>query len=330
MTQTTSQASKMNRRAFLVSSAVAGGGLALGFDLPRDAEAASKAATNAAPEVTAWVVIKPDNSVIIRIARSEMGQGTSTGLAQMLAEELECDWSKVSMEFPTPGENVKRGKPWGRMFTAGSRGIRESNELVRKGGATARMMLVQAAATEWKVPVAECTAANGMVSHKSGKKLSYGKLAAAAGKLEPPKDVPLKDPKDWKIIGKGVKRLDTAPKVTGAHVYTADLKLPGMLLASIRSVPVFGGKVKSFDAAKVSGMPGVKKVVQVGDGAVAVIADHWWEANEAVKKLPIEWDVDPKNAQVSSATIAELFKGGLDADEAFVGNANGDAKAAIA
>src|SRR5437016_6043622 len=187
---------KLNRRSFVIGSAAVGAGLALGLKIPFGASIVR--AQDGSPEVTAWVVIKPDDAVVIRIARSEMGQGTSTGLAQMLAEELECDWSKVSMEFPGPGESAKRGKPWGRMFTAGSRGIRESNELVRKGGATARTMLVQAAANEWKVPVGECTAANGVVSHKSGKKLSYGKLAPAAGKLEPPKDVPLKDPKDWK------------------------------------------------------------------------------------------------------------------------------------
>jgi isoquinoline 1-oxidoreductase beta subunit len=237
----------------------------------------------------------------------------------------------VSIEFPTPGESLKRNKPWGRMFTAGSRGIRESNELVRKGGAAARTMLIQAAAAEWKVPASECTAANSVITHKgSGRTVSFGKVAAAAGKLEAPKDVALKDPKDWKIIGKGVKRLDTAPKVVGAHVYSIDVKVPGMLLASIKACPVFGGKVKGFDAAKVTGMPGVKKVVQVGDNAVAVVADHWWEAKQAIDKLPIQWDFPPELAKVSSASIAELFKGGLDASEAFVGNSNGDAKAAIA
>jgi isoquinoline 1-oxidoreductase beta subunit len=330
MNHITSQTPTLNRRAFLIATAAAGGGLAIGLDLPLGNQAAAQT-TGGAPEVTAWVLIKPDDAVVIRIARSEMGQGTSTGLAQMLAEELECDWSKVSIEFPTPGESLKRGKPWGRMFTAGSRGIRESNETVRKGGATARTMLIQAAANEWKVPAGECSAANSVITHKpSGKTISFGKVAEAASKIEPPKDVTLKDPKDWKVIGKPVKRLDTAPKVTGAHIYTADAKQPGMLMASIKSVPVFGGKLKSFDAAKVAGMPGVKKVVKVGEDAVAVVADHWWEANQALNALPIEWDVPPDRAKVSSATIAEFFKTGLDAPEAFVGNSNGDAKAAIA
>ncbi|MBI3516770.1 MAG: xanthine dehydrogenase family protein molybdopterin-binding subunit [Proteobacteria bacterium] len=321
---------QLNRRSFLIATAAAGGGLAIGLDLPFGGPAAVRAA-DGSPEVTAWVVIKPDDAVVIRIARSEMGQGTATGLAQMLAEELECDWSKVSIEFPTPGESLKRGKPWGRMFTAGSRGIRESNEMVRKGGAIARTMLIQAAATTWSVPAGECTAANSVITHKpSGRTVSFGKVAEAAGKLEAPKDAALKDPKDWKIIGKPVKRLDTAPKVVGGLTYSIDVKQPGMLLAAVRACPVFGGKVKSFDAAKVSGMPGVKKVVPVGENAVAVVAEHWWEAKKAVDALPIQWDVDPEKAKVSSASIAAFMKTGLDATEAFVGNQNGDAKAAIA
>jgi isoquinoline 1-oxidoreductase beta subunit len=318
---------RLTRRSFLVATAAAGGGFALGFDLPFGAPAR---AADAAPEVTAWVVIKPDDAVIVRVVRSEMGQGTMTGLVQLLAEELECDWSKISTEFPTPGQSLARGKPWGRMFTAGSRGIRESNEIVRKGGATARTMLIQAAADEWKVPTAECSAANSVITHKpSGRTTTFGKVAAAASQLTPPKDVALKDPKDWKLIGKPVKRLDTAPKVVGAHVYSIDVKLPGMLLAAVKACPVFGGKLKSFDAAKVTGMKGVKQVVPVGDNAVAVVAEHWWEAKIALDKLPIEWDVGA-NGNVTTASIAAFVKTGLDASEAFVGNESGDAKGAIA
>ena len=225
-------------------------------------------AKDGSPEVNAWVVIKPDDTVVVRIARSEMGQGTLTGLAQMVAEELECDWTKVTWEYPTPGANVARNRVWGDYSTGGSRGIRTSHEYVRKGGAAARMMLIQAAANEWKVPASECTAANSVITHKaSNRTTTFGKVAEAAAKLEAPKDVPLKDPKDWKIIGKSMKRLDTLDKVTGKQVYGADLKLPNMLNASIIDCPVFGGKVKSFDAAAAEKMPGVKKVVQVGDTA---------------------------------------------------------------
>jgi isoquinoline 1-oxidoreductase subunit beta len=321
-------APKIDRRSFIIGTAAVGSGLALGLKIPFGATAAR--AADAVPEVNAWVVIRPDDTVVIRVARSEMGQGTITGLAQMVSEELECDWSKVTTEYPTPGESVKRKRVWGDFSTGGSRGIRNSHEYVRKGGAAARTMLVQAAANAWGVPAAECSAANSVITHTpSGRTTTYGKVAEAAAKLTPPENVALKDPKDWKLIGKPVKRLDTMPKVTGEQVYGFDLKLPGMLNAAIRDCPVFGGKVKSFDAAKVNGRPGVRHVVPVGDSAVAVVADTWWQAKTALDALPIVWDEGP-NAQVSSASIAEMLKAGLDADQAFVRTRNGDVKAAIA
>ncbi|MET3266664.1 isoquinoline 1-oxidoreductase beta subunit [Bradyrhizobium japonicum] len=321
---------KLNRRAFVIGTATAGAGLALGLDLPFGGPAVVRAA-DGAPEVNAWVVIRPDDTVVIRIARSEMGQGTLTGLAQLVAEELECDWSKVTTEYPTPGQSVARKRAWGDFSTGGSRGIRTSQDYVRRGGATARVMLVQAAANEWKVPASECKAANSVITHTaSGKTTTYGKVAEAAAKLEPPADVKLKDPKDWTIAGKGLKRLDTSDKTTGKMVYGIDVKLPGMLNAAIKDCPVFGGKVKSFDEAKIAGMKGVKKVVQVGDSAVAVVADTWWHAKTALDALPIVWDEGP-NAKVSSETIATWLAEGLDnAQPAYIGNQNGDAKAAIA
>jgi isoquinoline 1-oxidoreductase beta subunit len=320
---------RIDRRRFVIGAAATGAGLAIGFELPigRTAEASSNVAT---PEINAWVVIRPDDTVIIRMVRSEMGQGTITGLAQLVAEELECDWSKITTEYPTPGQSLKRNRVWGDFSTGGSRGIRTSHEYVRKGGAAARMMLVQAAATQWKVPTSECSVANGVITHAgSGRKLRYGEVAEAASKLEAPKDVPLKDPKDWKVIGKSMKRLDTLGKVTGEQIYGTDLKLPGMLNASIRESPVFGGKVKSFDAAKAMTMKGVRKVLQVGDSAVAVVADTWWQANSALDAVKIEFD-DGGNKGVSSASIAKMLDEGLSAEQAFVGNDNGDAKAALA
>ena len=321
---------KMNRRSFIVGTAAAGGGLAVGFDLPVGGPQIVRAA-DGSPELTAWVVIKPNDAVVIRIARSEMGQGSLTGLAQLVAEELECDWSKVSTEYPTPGQSVARKRAWGDFSTGGSRGIRESHEYVRKAGATAREMLIQAAANEWKVPAAECVAANSTITHSASKrKTTFGKVAEAAAKLEPPKDVKLKDPKDWKLAGKGVKRLDTVDKTNGKMVYGMDVKLPGMLNAAIKDCPVFGGKLKSYDEAKVTGMKGVKKVVRVGDSAVAVVADTWWHAKKALDTLPIVWD-EGENAKVSSESIAKWLEEGLDpAQPAFVGNENGDVKAAIA
>ena len=318
---------KINRRSFVVGTAAVSGGLALGFDLPFGPKLGH--AEVGGPEVNAWVVVQPDETVIIRIARSEMGQGTLTGLAQLAAEELECDWSKVKYEFPTPGQNVARKRVWGDFFTAGSRGIRESNDFVRKGGAAARIMLVQAAAEQWKVPAAECTAADGVITHKaSSRSTTYGKVADAAGKIEPPTDIKLKDPKDWKIIGKGLKRLDTAEKVTGKAIYGIDVRLPGMLYAAIKACPVNGGKVKSFDAAKITGNKGVKKVVQIEDNAIAVIGDSWWQAKTALDALPITWD-EGENAKVSSESIAAWLKEGLDVEQAFVGNKGGDVKAAL-
>jgi isoquinoline 1-oxidoreductase beta subunit len=321
---------KMNRRAFVIGTAAVGTGLAIGLDLPFGGPAVVRAA-DGSPEVNAWVVIRPDDTVVIRIARSEMGQGSLTGLAQLVAEELECDWTKVTTEYPTPGQSVARKRVWGDFSTGGSRGIRTSQDYVRKGGATARVMLIQAAADEWKVPASECTVAKGVITHKaSGKTTTYGKVAEAAAKLTPPAEIKLKDPKDWTIAGKGLLRLDTADKTTGTMVYGIDIKLPGMLNAAIKDCPVFGGKVKSFDEAKVAGMKGVKKVVKVGGSAVAVVADTWWHAKTALEALPIVWD-EGDNAKVSSESIAKWLTEGLDdAQPAYVGNKNGDVKAAIA
>ena len=316
----------MRRRTFL-GSAAASGSLVVGFHVPQTASAQGQ---GAAPEVNAWVVVQPDERVIVRIARSEMGQGTLTGLAQMVAEELECDWARVTTEYPTPGQNLARNRVWGNFSTGGSRGIRESQDYVRKGGAAARMMLVQAAAQGWNVPAAECRVSAGVISHPgSNRRTTYGQVAAAAARLPVPTEVPLKDPKDWKLVGKRLARLDTVEKANGSLVYGADLKLPGMLHAAIKDCPVFGGKVKSFSATAVAGRPGVRRVVKVSDSAVAVVADTWWRAKTALDALPIEWDLGP-NAGVQQAQIAATLKAGLDAQQAVVGNANGDAKAAIA
>jgi isoquinoline 1-oxidoreductase subunit beta len=325
-------APNISRRRFLISTAAAGGGLALGVHIPGFPDAlAEKTAATEGSEVGAWVVIKPNDEVVIRIARSEMGQGTLTGLAQLVAEELECDWTKVKTEYPTPGQNLARKRIWGDMSTGGSRGIRGSQEYVRKGGAAAREMLIEAAAKQWKVPAAECKAEASVISHAaSGRKTSYGKVASAAARLEPPTDVKLKDPKDWKIIGKPLMRLDTADKITGKQVYAIDVKLPGLLYASIMDAPVFGAKVKSYDEAKARAMPGVRHVVKVGETAVAVVADGWWHANEALKALDLTWEQGP-NDKVSSQSISEFLQDGLEAKEGvFVGNAAGDAPQTIA
>jgi len=323
---------KLSRRDFVVGSAViAGGGLALGMSVPFGA-ARAEGTPAGATQVNLWVAVKPDDTCVIRVARSEMGQGTLTGLAQLVAEELECDWSKVTTQGVTPGENLASKRAWGEMGTGGSRGIRTSQDYVRRGGAAARIMLMQAAADQWSVPVSELTVSRGVITHTPSKRtLRYGEVAAAAAKLTPPdaKTITLKDPKTWTIAGQPLKRLDTADKLDGSKIFAIDLKLPGMLCAAIKDCPVFGGKLKSYDESKVLGMPGVKKVVRVKDSAVAVVADTWWRARKALDALPIVWDEGP-NAATSSATIAEMLKEGLTATATNGDRKNGDALKAIA
>ncbi|GLK70119.1 xanthine dehydrogenase family protein molybdopterin-binding subunit [Ancylobacter dichloromethanicus] len=319
----------VSRRNFIVGSAAAVGGLSLGFHVPFAALAQDAAAT-LPPEVNAWVVVKPDDTIVVRIARSEMGQGTLTGLAQLVVEELEGDWSKVTTEYPPPGENLKRDRVWGSYSTGGSRGIRDSHDYVRKGGAAARHMLIAAAAEQWNVPASECMAANSVITHgPSGRTLRFGEVAEAAGRQTPPAEVTLKDPKDWKIAGKPLPRLDTVEKLTGKQVYGADLKLPGMLNAAVKACPVFGGTLASFDAAAVETMPGVRKVVRVDERTVAVVADTWWRAKTALDALPVTWDEGP-NKDLTSADIRAMLAEGLEAEDAFIGNSQGDAKAELA
>ena len=326
----------VSRREFVIRSTAIGAGFSLGLALPLTGRAAPadagavKDSPPETPEINAWVVIEPDDTVIIRIARSEMGQGTLTGLAQMVAEELECDWSKVTTEYPTPGQNLARDRVWGSFSTGGSQGIRGSHQYVRKGGAVARQMLVEAAAEQWDVPMAECRVAESVITHvPSGRTTTYGQVAAAAAELFPPDFVDLKDPKDWKIIGKPVKRLDTDDKLTGRQVFGADLRLPGMLNAAIKACPVFGGTLASFDGKKVEKMPGVRAVVPVADHAVAVIAETWWQAKTALDALPVTWDEGP-NAGLSSDSIDQMLDEGLTSGEdVFVGNQNGDVESAL-
>jgi isoquinoline 1-oxidoreductase beta subunit len=336
---------KIDRREFLKVSAAAGGAIAFEFAAPAQAAGnrtpAYAGVTNSpagAPgfgmpddqhEVTHWLVIYPDDRVVIRIARSEMGQGSLTGLAQLVAEELECDWNKVATEFASPNEHIKRKRIWGSMSTGGSAGVRTSQEYLRKSGAQARTMLVSAAAQQWNVDPSECKVAKGVITHgKSKRRTTYGKVAAAAGRMEAPKDVKLKDAKDWTIAGKPMRRLEMPDKVRGLPVYGVDVELPGMLKASIVQSPVFLGKLKSVDSAEAEKMRGVKGIVK-GDDFVAVVADNWWRANEAAKKLNITWD-EGDNAKVSSETIAAMFREGLDAKDLPAARKIGDAPGALA
>ena len=316
---------KIDRREFLKASVALGGAFSLEFSFPLVANAATGNAT----EVNAWVVIHPDDRVVVRIARSEMGQGTYTALAQLVAEELDCDWSKVSSEFASPNEHIRRKRIWGSMSTGGSQGVRSSQDYVRKAGAAARVMLVNAAAARWNVSAAECMVERGVISHAPSKRsLRYGEVAAEAAKLEPPKDVALRDPKDWKIAGKPMHRFDIPDKVMGKPVFGVDVTLPGMLHASIAQCPVFGGTLKRIDDAAALKMRGVKKVVRETD-FVAVVADNWWRADQALQALKIEWDVGA-NGKASTESIMAMLRDGLADPKLPQARKLGDADAALA
>ena len=326
----------MSRRSFLLRSAAVSGGLMLEVTLPGYGGAETQKETSAAqgrassPEVTAWVLINPDDSVTIRVARVEMGQGSFTGLPMLLAEELGCDWNKVRAEYASTSEHLRRNRIFGEMLTGGSRSIRDSHEYLRKAGAAARIMLTTAAAQQWGVPVSECVAANSLITHTPTKRqLSFGAVAAEAAKLEIPQDPPLKDPKDWTVLGQPAKRFDIPDKVTGKTQFAIDTRLPGMVYASIAQCPVFGGKLKSVNADKIAHMRGVIKVVSLEDAVAVVAEESWWNAHQALRELPIEWDFG-ENANVSSDTIMEFLREGINLTEAPVSRNEGDVDKAFA
>ncbi|MEO8718036.1 MAG: molybdopterin cofactor-binding domain-containing protein, partial [Burkholderiales bacterium] len=287
-----------SRRTFLQSSAALGGGLVIGVHLPQ--ALAKTAVTTSMPN--AWVRIGSDNTVTILCARSEMGQGVAMAMPTLVAEELEVDLHKIKVEFAPPGE-VYINTMLGGQLTGGSTSVRDGWDKLRIAGAQARIMLTEAAAQKWGVDAAKCHAHNAIVTGPGGKKASYGQLAEAASKLTPPKEVKLKDPSKFRYVGKPLHRLDSADKVRGKTEFGIDVKLPGMLYASLAQCPVMGGKVVRFDADKAKGMPGVKHVVQITDG-VAVLADSWWRAKSARDALDIEWDEGP-NKSLSSEAVSK-------------------------
>jgi isoquinoline 1-oxidoreductase subunit beta len=288
----------LSRRDFLKTSAYAGGGLMLGMYLPHTMREAQAAGAVYAPN--AWVHIADNNAVTLICARSEMGQGVYTALPMLIAEELDVDLKKIRVEIAPPNA-VYVNALLGAQITGGSTSVRDGWEKLRIGGAQVRTMLVAAAADKWHVDTAQCRAKNGMVYGPGGRKASYGQLAEAASKLPVPKEVALKDPKDFKLVGKATKRLDTPHKVNGTAEYGIDVKLPGMVYASLEQCPVIGGKVKSFDASKARAMPGVIDVVQIDDG-VAVVANSYWRAKKARDTLTVEWDEGP-GAKLSNASM---------------------------
>src|SRR5216683_1884381 len=317
----------INRRGFLKTGVGGAAGLVIGFYLPGRFEALAAAPAGAAPaSLNAWMLISPDDSVKIMIDKSEMGQGVLTALCMIAAEELDCDWKKIHTEF-APAAKEYFNPAFGMQGTGGSSSVRSSWDPMRKAGAAARDMLLQAAATEWKVDKSTCRTENGIIYHDASKrKLTYGSVAEAASKLPVPQDVPLKDPKKYRIIGKPTKRLDTPDKVDGRAQFGIDVQQPAMLYAVVARCPVFGGKVASFDATKAKAVPGVKTVIQISSG-IAVVADNTWAAMQGRRALDVKWD-EGSNANASSESISKLFADQM-AQPAAEARKEGDAASAL-
>src|SRR6202140_4446762 len=301
---------EVDRRSFLVGASAAGSGLALGLAIPL-----SRAGMRAAEDpcdINCWVSIAPDDTVTIRTAHAEMGQGAMTALAMLVAEELECDGARAGTSFVSPGENLRRNRIWGDMSTGPSRSVASSQLYLRRAGATAREMLIAAAALRWNVPASQCGAQNSVITHAaSGRNVTFGAVADGAAKIEPPAIVALKDPRDWKLAGTPRRRLDLPDKITGQPVFAIDVRLPDMLYAAVIHCPVFGGTLTAVDENSIAGMKGVRRIGRMPDG-VAVGAEFWWQAKRASEALRIAWD-DRGNRSLSSATIEKVVREGLDA-----------------
>jgi len=292
---------QVSRREFLGTGAAAGGALMVGFVMP--GWAASPGTKTMLPN--SWVVVGSDNSVTILCARSEMGQGVYTSMPMLIAEELGVDIAKIKIEMAPPGEPYINEMIGGQL-TGGSTSVREAYSKLRVAGAQARSVLLEAAAQKWNVKADACRAENAMVLGPGGQKATYGELAEAASKLTPPKTPALKSPKDFRYVGKEIKRFDTPAKVNGTAEFGIDVKLPGMGIAVLAQCPALGGTLASFDASRAMAMPGVKKVVQVTDG-VAVVADTYWHARKALSAVSIKWD-ESAVQNLSSAGIASELR----------------------
>jgi isoquinoline 1-oxidoreductase beta subunit len=315
-----------SRRNFLKTTAIASGGLLVGFALPglRGAEAAGTLYTP-----NAWVHIADDNTITLISARSEMGQGVYTSMPMLIAEELNVDIRRIKVAIAPPDAklygNALLGGP---QLTGGSSSVRDGWEKLRIGGAQVREMLISAAASKWNVDRSQLKADNGMVLGPRGLKATYGELAEAASKLPVPEKVALKDPSEFRIVGKRTPRLDTPAKTNGTAEFGIDVKLPGMVYAALEQCPVIGGTVKSYDATKAKAMPGVIAVVQIPDG-IAVVADSWWRANMARKQLTIEWD-EGAGAKLNNKAMLETIRAASVSGTPLPLKKTGDAQAVIA
>ncbi len=315
----------LGRRELLQKSLLSGAGLFVAFHVPRKVRAAPQPPPKPLPPANAFVRIAPDESVTVLLAHSEMGQGIWTGLAMMIAEELDCDWSKVRVEH-APAAPVYAHPAFGMQMTGGSSTTWSEMERYRSAGATARNMLVRAAAAKWKTNAKKLRTENGFVL-RGKDRLSYGQLAVAAQALQPPKSVGLKDRKEWKILGKPMRRLDSPEKVDGKAQFGIDVRFPGLRTALVARSPYFGGKVKSFDANKALAVKGVEKVVQVPSG-VAVVAKDFWSAKLGREALEIDWDPGP-GADLDTSQILQSYRAQARTAGP-VASEKGDAEAALA
>jgi isoquinoline 1-oxidoreductase beta subunit len=324
----------ISRRQFLISTAAVGGGLALGFFLPlHEAEAANIAPqpwtppTEGGHEVNAWLVIGSDDTITIRVAQSEMGEGVFTSMPMIIAEELACDWTTVRAEYASANRSLRQKRVYQRMATGGSRAVRHSRPYLQQVGASARARLIAAAAQQWGVAASECQAENGTVVHPaSGRRVKYGAVAAAAATVQLDAEPKIKTPEQFTFLGQAQKRLDVPLKVDGSATFGIDVRLPDMLYASVMACPVYGGKLKSYDFAAVKGMPGVHSAVEVPNG-VAVVANSFWRAKTALDVMPIEWDFGD-HADTNSTDLQRSFRAAL-AQEGVVASQQGDALAAL-
>ncbi len=340
----------MNRRQFAVTAAAVGGGIALGFALPREASAVVLPEPWKAPpavagsEINAWIVIAPDDTITIRVGQTEIGTGTITAMPMIVCEELECDWSKVNAEYASGNRSLRENNVYGRMGIGGSSSVSLSRDFLQKAGANARERLKMAAAAEWNVPVTEITAAKSVLTHAaSGRKLTYGQVAAKAVPMRLEKDPAIKHPSQFNFLGKtDVKRLDTPLKVNGSAVYGIDVKVPGAVIAAVKVAPAFGAKVKSFDAASAKARPGVIDVIEIGkekkhspatfasqlNSGVAVIANTYWQARTALDAMAIEWD-EGDLGKISTESHARETRAALDKPGGAIANKVGDAVAGL-
>ncbi|HEV2206074.1 MAG TPA: molybdopterin cofactor-binding domain-containing protein, partial [Candidatus Acidoferrales bacterium] len=321
MSTATPSRTMLSRRNFLRSSAIGAAGLCLSVTWPEGLiRAAQRGRGQFEPHPSAYLHIAPDDTITFEIVKGEMGQGTVTSLSMLLAEELDCDWQKIQTKFAPVDPAL-----YGNQGVYGSSSIRSTWMPLRTVGATARAMLIEAAAQKWGVDKSKLSTDGGYVTGPAGR-LSYGSLSQAAAALPVPSGVPLKDPKQYKFIGKSVKRLDTHDKVCGRAKFGIDARPDGLVYAVVARCPVFGGKVASFDATKAKAVPGVKNVVEISNG-VAVIADNTWNAIQGRKALDVKWDEGPNAAQ-TSAKISQLFAE-LAQREGLVAKTDGNAKQAL-